>query len=77
MKLEKDFYRRSALIVARELIGKKLVSCGKNGRTAGIIIESEAYMGADDAAAHSYKNLRTKRTEAMFNDGGHAYIYLI
>ena len=77
MKLSKEFYRRSGLIVARELIGKKLVHITEEGTTAGIIIETEAYMGATDAAAHSYKNRRTKRTEAMFNDGGHAYIYLI
>ena len=77
MKLDRNFYKRSGLTVARELIGKKLVHCTDEGITAGIIIETEAYMGVDDAAAHSYKNLRTKRTEAMFNEGGHAYIYMI
>ena len=77
MKLDRKFYQRSGLIVARELIGKKLVHCSAEGVTSGIIVEAEAYMGAEDAAAHSYKNLRTKRTEAMFNTGGHAYIYLI
>ena len=77
MKLSREFYRQSALIVARELIGKKLICKTTEGLTGGIIIEAEAYMGANDAAAHSYKNRRTNRTEAMFNDGGHAYIYLI
>ena len=77
MKLEREFYRRSGLIVARELIGKKLICKTDEGIAGGIIIEAEAYMGATDAAAHSYKNRRTSRTEAMFNDGGHAYIYLI
>ena len=77
MKLDRNFYRRSALVIARELIGKKLICCTEEGMTGGIITESEAYMGANDAAAHSYKNRRTKRTEAMFSDGGHAYIYLI
>ena len=77
MKLNREFYRRSALIVARELIGKKLICHNEEGITSGIIIETEAYMGVDDAASHSYQNRRTKRTEAMFSDGGHAYIYLI
>lgn len=77
MRLDREFYRRSGLIVARELIGKKLICKSDEGITGGIIIEAEAYMGATDAAAHSYKNRRTNRTEAMFNDGGHAYIYLI
>ena len=77
MKLEREFYMRSGLVVARELIGKKLVNQSEEGKTAGIIIDAEAYMGATDAASHSYKNRRTPRTETMFNEGGHAYIYLI
>ena len=77
MKLSREFYRQTALIVARELIGKKLICHTKEGTTGGIIIETEAYMDAEDAASHSYQNKRTKRTEAMFSDGGHAYIYLI
>ena len=77
MKLERAFYRQSGLVVARELIGKKLICRSKEGTTSGIIIETEAYMGVKDAASHSYKNRRTQRTEAMFSDGGHAYIYLI
>ncbi|MBR1729893.1 MAG: DNA-3-methyladenine glycosylase [Selenomonadaceae bacterium] len=77
MKLERKFYQRSALIVAKELLGKKIICRTDEGTTGGIIIETEAYMGAIDPAAHSYKNRRTNRTEAMFSDGGHAYIYLI
>lgn len=77
MKLTRDFYIRSGLVVARELIGKKIISCSEEGMTAGIIIETEAYMGAEDAASHSYKNRRTVRTESMFSEGGHLYVYLI
>lgn len=72
MKLSREFYQRSALIVAQELVGKKLV----HGETAGIIIETEAYMGELDAAAHSYKG-RTARTEIQFGAGGFAYVYQI
>jgi DNA-3-methyladenine glycosylase len=42
---------------------------------SGIIIETEAYAGAEDAASHSYKNRRTKRTEIEFAEGGYAYVY--
>lgn len=72
MKLGREFYNRSGIIVARDLIGKKLV----RGETAGIIIETEAYMGELDAAAHSYKE-RTARTEIQFGAGGFAYVYQI
>lgn len=77
MKLNRDFYIRSGLIVARELIGKQLVHNSVDGTTKGIIVEVEAYMGSDDAAAHSYKALRTTRTAIQFGIGGHSYVYRI
>ena len=49
MKLEREFYLRDGLTVARELIGKKLVTNLPDGLTSGIIVETEAYMGAIDA----------------------------
>jgi DNA-3-methyladenine glycosylase len=76
MKLERNFYLRSGVEVAKDLIGKKLVHNSADGLTAGIIVEVEAYLGKIDAAAHSYKG-RTARTEITFGDGGFAYIYLI
>ena len=76
MKLERNFYLRSGVEVAKDLIGKKLVHNSEDGLTAGIIVEVEAYLGKIDAAAHSYKG-RTARTEITFGDGGFAYIYLI
>lgn len=76
MKLNRDFYLRSGLEVARDLIGKQLVHNSADGTTKGIIVEVEAYMGAGDAAAHSYKG-RTARTAIQFGIGGHAYIYTI
>lgn len=64
-------------IVAKKLLGKLLVH-EKNGiRISGIIVETEAYLGVTDKAAHSYGGRKTKRTETMYEAGGCAYVYLI
>ena len=76
MKLPREFYLRDGLTVARELIGKKLVTNLPEGVTSGIIVETEAYMGKIDAAAHSYKGL-TERTKIFYGAGGFVYVYLI
>lgn len=76
MKLDRKFYLRDGLTVAKDLIGKKLVHNSAEGLTAGIIVEVEAYLGKIDAAAHSFKG-RTARTEITFGEGGFTYIYLI
>ena len=76
MKLSREFYLRGGLEVAKDLIGKKLVHNSAAGKTAGIIVEVEAYLGKIDKAAHSYKG-RTARTEITFGAGGFAYIYQI
>lgn len=77
MKVTKDFYQRTALDVAPELLGFVLVHETKEGITKGIIVEVEAYLGPIDAAAHSYKSPRSTRTEIQYGEGGYAYIYLI
>lgn len=77
MKLERKFYTRSGLEVARELIGKQLVHRTPEGVTKGIIVEVEAYMGQNDAAAHSFQSRYTNRTAVQFGIGGHAYVYTI
>ena len=76
MKLPREFYLRDGLTVARELIGKKLVTNLPEGLTSGIIVETEAYMGAIDAAAHSYRG-KTERTKIFYGAGGFVYVYLI
>jgi DNA-3-methyladenine glycosylase len=78
-KLGRDFYARGAEVVARELIGKILVRRiggvgGKELRAR--VVETEAYVGPHDLACHAAKG-RTKRTEVMFGEAGHAYVYLI
>ena len=78
-KLPREFYTRGdTLLIARELLGKRLVVPEADGtRVSGIIVETEAYVGADDKASHAYGNRRTPRTEPMFMLGGIAYVYLI
>jgi DNA-3-methyladenine glycosylase len=73
-KLPKEFYIRSSVIVAKELIGKYLFRNTGKGILSGIIVETEAYTGRTDPAAHSY-NGKTTRNEVMFREGGAAYVY--
>ena len=77
MKLTREFYLRSALEVSRDLIGKRLVHVTRSGITKGIIVETEAYLGKIDPAAHSYKAPPTGRTAIQYGPGGYAYIYTI
>ncbi|MDP4155653.1 MAG: DNA-3-methyladenine glycosylase, partial [Bacillota bacterium] len=65
----------STIDLAQSLLGCVLVKETPEGMAAGYIVETEAYMGPIDRAAHSYQNRRTKRTEIMFAEAGHVYTY--
>ena len=75
-KLPRAFYDRDTILVARELLGKFLVHISSGIEHVGKIVETEAYLGPHDLAAHSAKGL-TERTKIMFGPPGHAYVYLI
>ncbi|WP_053954951.1 DNA-3-methyladenine glycosylase [Inediibacterium massiliense] len=77
MKLDESFYRKDALILAKDLLGKILVRKIDNHFIECKIVETESYIGPLDKGCHAYNNKRTKRTEVMFWRGGHAYIYMI
>ena len=80
MKVTRDFYNRDAHIVAKELLGKVLVRNTADGVVKGRIVEVEVYKGIEDSmdyACHAFPLKRTGRTEIMFAEAGHAYIYLI
>jgi DNA-3-methyladenine glycosylase len=79
MKIGREFYlRKSTARVAKELLGKLLVVPAEDGRrVSGMIVETEAYLGTADRAAHSFGGRRTKRTETMFGVGGTVYIFFI
>ena len=77
MKLNKKYYQQKDVVfLAKDLIGKVIYSNINNQLVAGIIIETEAYKGVSDKACHAYGNNKTPRNEAMFENGGIAYVYL-
>lgn len=71
------FFKQPTLMLARNLLGCLLVKETEEGRASGFIVETEAYRGPLDRAAHSYNNRRTKRTEIMFAEAGHVYTYVM
>lgn len=76
-KMSIDFYRRdNVLQIARELLGKILVTRWDGIVTSGRIVEVEAYNGIVDNASHAFGGRRTNRNEIMYADGGVAYVYL-
>lgn len=70
------FQQKDVVALARDLVGKKLITNFNHKITAGIITETEAYRGWGDKACHAHLNRKTKRTEIMYHPGGVAYVYL-
>lgn len=76
-KIDISFYKRDDVLqIAKELLGKILVTKWNGIITSGRIVEVEAYNGINDKASHSFGGRRTKRNEIMYADGGVVYVYL-
>jgi len=75
MRLDRGFFDRDTVTVAKDLLGKFLVTDFKKGTVVGKIIETEAYMGTDDLACHASKGM-TQRNKILFEEVGHLYVYL-
>ena len=78
-RLNREFFvRKDTLRIAGDLLGKLLVVPDANGeRVSGMIVETEAYLGVDDKAAHSYGGRRTARNEITYAEGGHVYVFFV
>jgi DNA-3-methyladenine glycosylase len=79
VKLDRKFYSsKDTARSARKLLGKLLLVWEDDGgMAAGMIVETEAYLGAEDLAAHSYGARRTARNEVMYGSAGHAYVFFV
>ncbi len=73
-RLPPAFFARDTLLTARDLIGMLLVNADRNGLTAGIVVETEAYAGRTDPGSHAFRG-RRKRNAPMFGPPGRAYVY--
>lgn len=74
-RLPRSFYRRDSIHLARRLLGQRLVRVLDGQRLGGTIVETEAYLGVPDRAAHTFGGRHTARNASMWLDGGHAYVY--
>lgn len=72
-----DLWNLPTLELANRLLGMELIHKNNQGLTSGLIVETEAYLGPEDRAAHSFGNRRTPRTEVMFHEAGTIYTYFI
>jgi len=73
----RSFFRRDTIAVARGLLGMRLARRWRGRWYGGRIVETEAYLGVEDRAAHSWGGRRTARVAPMYADGGHLYVFFV
>jgi DNA-3-methyladenine glycosylase len=76
-EFSRDFFRADTVHIAREILGAWLARRYRNRWYGARIVETEAYLGSRDAAAHSWQGRRTPRVEPMYLDGGHLYVFFV
>lgn len=77
MKLPEAFYQNNDVIsLSKQVLGKYLFTNISGQLTGGKIVETEAYLGAEDRGSHAYQNRNTARTQILFEKGGYSYVYL-
>jgi DNA-3-methyladenine glycosylase len=74
---KREFFRRGTVTVARDLVGAWIARRWRGNWYGARIVETEAYLGPEDAAAHSWRGRRTARVEPMYRDGGHLYVFFV
>lgn len=75
--MNNEFFRKDAITVSKKILGKFLIRRYSDKYIVTKIVETEAYMGINDKAAHVYNDKKTNRTKPLYLDGGHIYVYLI
>ena len=75
--MNRDFFQQDAINLAKDILGKYLIREYDGIQIVSKIVETEAYMGVNDKAAHVYGDKKTDRTMPLYLDGGHIYVYLI
>ncbi|WP_062552570.1 DNA-3-methyladenine glycosylase [Peptoniphilus phoceensis] len=75
--LESDFFKQDTVEIAKKLLGKKIIRNISGNFFCAKIVETEAYLGLEDRACHSYGGKITNRNKTLYLDGGHIYVYLI
>lgn len=74
---QKFFTGRPTTVIAQSLLGKQLVYRGGQEPVAGLIVETEAYLGEGDSASHAFNGRRTNYSESLYGDPGNIYVYQI
>ena len=77
MIINKDFYQKDAIEIAKGILGDYLIREIDGKKIKSMIVETESYIGASDKACHAYNYKKTERTKPLFEEGGISYVYFI